>query len=223
MISEIAKEEFVICFLRSLFVAGFSFCETSFGFVLLLQAFASFRFVSVSFLFSFSLLLLFFSDPDKQHLHYWFVLLLQASSFFSFFLSLSFSCSFRILASTGYFLPHRSFFLSFLMRSVVWNIRLLPQVGQSHRSLEILLFCSHPSSWTLIRNSLLLLLLLLCCALSRMLLLRTCLSIPIHTNAEAHEYNTFVPILSFFSQCLFLLCDDDSTSTRVVIHEFSFQ
>lgn len=32
-----------------------------------------------------------------------------------------------------------------------------------------------------------------------------------------------VPILSFFSQCLFLLCDDDSTSTRVVIHEFSFQ
>jgi hypothetical protein len=107
------------------------------------------------------------------------------------------------------------------MRVAVWNIRLLPKVGQSHRSLEILLYYSHPSSWTLIRNSLLL---LLCCALSRMLLLRTCLSIPIHTNAQAHEYNTFVPILSFFSRCLFLLCDDDdSTSTRVVIHEFSFQ
>jgi hypothetical protein len=53
-----------------------------------------------------------------------------------------------------------------------------------------------------------------CCAL---------LSIPIHTNAQAHEYNTFVPILSFFSQCLFLLSDEESTSTRVVIHEFSLQ
>jgi len=145
-----------------------------------------------------------------------------------FFFPLSFSLFLLLFSDPGkhwFCLPHRSFFLSFLMRVVVWNIRLLPQVGQSHRSLEILLYYSHPSSWTLIRSSLLLLLRLLrlCCALSRMLLLRTCFSIPIHTNAQAHEYNTFVPILSFFSQCLFLLCDDDSTSTRIVIHEFSFQ
>jgi hypothetical protein len=109
-------------------------------------------------------------------------------------------------------LPHRSFFLSFLMRVVVWNIRLLPQVGQSHRSLEILLFYSHPSSWTLIRNSLLLL--LLCCALSRMLLLRTCLSIPIHTNAQAHEYNTsFQYFLSLASVCFY------SVTTTPPAHE----